>query len=99
MQPISTTRSPEAGSSPVVSVSKTISRIRSSLPRLDLSPAQSSDCAQQGPHLNRRRFMTAAGVDDEVGPSPLLRVGRLLGQYGRKFLRRHARTLQDPLLL
>src|SRR5215210_4456069 len=83
-QPISTMRSPPAGLSPVVSVSKTISR----------TPALSSRGeAETSENMADLRFscgQIAAGLDDEIGALALVRVGHLPRQDGIELLRRHA---------
>src|SRR5579871_200444 len=111
MQPISTNRSPCSGSSPVVSVSKTISRIADppapvcrgasgaageSLP----TRLHSSDGTQNVAHLRTGAVEIPRAVHDEIGTPALFGVGHLLGQDRREFLFSHAGPFQHaPALL
>ena len=106
-QPISISRSPFRQSRPVVSVSKTISRMTlvlvrfaagrktgaSSLPRI-LSDAKAS--ARRIASTSRSAAAKpAAGIDEEMRPPPLLRIRHLAGEERCEFLLRHARPGQD----
>src|SRR3990172_6621487 len=92
--PTSTTRWPAPGSRPVVSVSRTISRMARLLParRAEYAVDDAAD-------LFKGILETAAGVDDEIGPPALLRIGNLAGHDGGKFGGCHPRTFEGPGLL
>ena len=80
MQPISTSRWPWTGSRPVVSVSKTISRMEPS----DRSAAEnhcaataSSQPPRESPHLRARRLNSLRRIHHKIGPPALFRVRHL----------------------
>src|SRR3990170_1918205 len=83
-QPISTMRSPPAGLSPVVSVSKMISRIGG------LSSGAESETSDYMADLPFSCGQIAARFDDEISALALGRVGHLPRHYRVEFLRRHA---------
>src|SRR5687767_10434852 len=102
-QPISTMRSP-AGSVPVGSVSRTISRsIRSCALCLWSAPQDAAGPIRERPQdiadLALGRSMAVRGVHNKVRARPLLRIGHLLGQDGGEFLFAHAGPRQNPLAL
>ena len=99
-------------SSPVVSVSKMISRIESLRPgnsahlskaaamRGDVScPAFRRQRVDDAAHLLPRRLHPAAGVDDEIGAAALFRVGHLLCQDRLEFFARSCPAAQHALAL
>ena len=47
-------------------------------------------------HFLARRFERAAGIDDEIGPRALFRIGKLAPENLRKAFRRHAGTGKHP---
>src|SRR3546814_9238981 len=83
-QPISTNRSPPPKLSPVVSVSKTISRIPI------LSPRSLREASDQATNLRARLLLRAIGRDHGIGARTLFRVGRLARQDRLESRRRHA---------
>src|SRR5262249_8102997 len=89
MQPISTRRSPESGSSPVVSVSKTISRMIVAA-RCESPAPHCSDISQNVANLRSRVIESLRAVHDEIGTAPLLGIGHLLGEQCRKLFFRHS---------
>src|ERR1700744_471473 len=93
MPPISTRRWPSLGSRPVVSVSRTISRmsLRSAGP--------AGNGAQPRADPARRMGKAEAGVDEEMRPLALFRIGHLLCNYRPEFFLRHARPGEHPLPL
>src|SRR6185503_2098335 len=90
-QPSSTRRWPWFGSSPVVSVSRTISRMASeSIPfRRHLSYLR-----ENFTHLPARRLESLPAIHDEIGSRALFRVGQLLGGERGELLLAHARALE-----
>src|SRR4028118_605855 len=92
-QPISTMRSPPAGLSPVVSVSKTISRTPA------VSSGRESETSENMSDLRFSCGQIAAGLDDEIGALALGRVGHLPRQDGVELLRRHAGSRQHAFAL
>src|SRR5690349_12472437 len=83
-------RSPVSGLRPVVSVSKTISRMAGlCVPGL---AETSNDAANRVASLLHR----AAGVDDEVGPGALLRIRHLLREDSRELLLAHSGAGENP---
>src|SRR5262245_42310496 len=93
MQPISTMRSPPAGESPVVSVSKTISRMA------PLNTRRQAETSEDIHHLGAGFVHAAGGIDDKVGALPLLLIGHLPGEDLLELFRGHARPGEDPLAL
>src|ERR1700720_174594 len=101
-------RCPAFGSSPVVSVSITISRIGPS-PRLSSAttprrpvaarylsiPQLLDDCPQPA----ERRGFAERGRNDKIGAPPLLRIGQLSPQYFVKTTVAHPRAAHHPLAL
>ena len=63
------------------------------------APVRGGNAAQQGRHLCRGRGDAATGIDNEMRPPPLLRIGHLLAHYRGEALLSHARTGEHPLLL
>src|SRR5581483_692342 len=106
-QPSSTRRWPWAGSRPVVSVSRTISRIvlplslrarRFAASRNDNESLSSpfwhlSHLRQNFTHLRPRRFVSLPAIHDEIGARALVGVRHLLGQQRVELLLGHARPL------
>src|SRR5262245_15928922 len=98
MQPISTMRWPWNGSSPVVSVSSTISR----KPPAPNNPGESpplrhcSNRIEDGTHLRPRRLEAARGVHDKIGAAPFLGIRHLLGQDRCELVLGHSGPLQHP---
>src|ERR1700758_1064892 len=106
MQAISTIRCPLHGSRPVVSVSKTISRIspppplsvRTPAPPRDRQPLgaqESDDCPQPA----QAQPSTQTGRNDEVSTTTFLVIRHLIAQDSCEALARHAVAPQDPLTL
>src|SRR5947209_5994828 len=93
MPPISTRRCTSLGSSPVVSVSRTISRISLR------SAGSSGDGAQDRTDPALCMVKTEARLDEKMRTPALLRIGHLLRHYCAEFLLRHARTAEDALPL
>src|SRR5271167_4664941 len=99
MQPISTMRSPWKGSRPVVSVSKTISRIGfHSSRRLcgsesAVPPRHCSDRPQDVAHLGAGMIETLRAIHDIVRAPAFFRIRHLFGHDGVEFLFGHARPL------
>src|SRR5579862_8696505 len=91
-QPSSTSRCPCAGSRPVVSVSRTISRM---LFLCDSMPSfrHLSNPAEDFTHLHAHRVESARGIHHEIGAGALFRVRHLLGENRRKFVLAHAGAL------
>src|SRR3546814_15636282 len=83
-QPISTNRSPPPKLSPVVSVSKTISRIPI------LSPRSLREASDQATNLRARLLLRAIGRDHGIGARTLFPLGRLARQERPESRRRHA---------
>src|ERR1041385_8016078 len=87
MQPISTSRSPWRGSSPVVSVSNTISRMLVSSAvavRAESFPPDGhlSDCYKNLSHLRPGVLDSLRAVHYEIRPPPFLGVRHLARQQG-----------------
>src|SRR4030095_891171 len=93
MQPISTIRSPPAGDKPVVSVSKTISRMAS------LNTRREAETSQYIATLGAGLFEGAGSVDDKVGTRPLCLVRQLAVEDLLELPGRHSRTGQHPFAL
>src|SRR5258707_15733199 len=100
MQPISTNRCPWKGSSPVVSVSSTISRMSmfpASAPAAmggsDESPPPPGHCSngvEDRTHIGARRLEAARRIHDEIRAAALFRVRHLLGQDRFELFHGHA---------
>src|ERR1700691_2413800 len=84
--PISSTRCPSAGSRPVVSVSRTTSRMAGSTSR------QRRGCAHELGNDGARHLELAVCVDDEMGPAPLIGIRCLARKDGLEFGLGHARA-------
>src|SRR5688572_22045386 len=93
MQPISTMRSPPAGDSPVVSVSKTISRMS------PLNTCRKAETSQDIAHLGAGFVQRAGCVDQEIGAGALFLVRKLAGQYLAELVVGHPRPAEHPLAL
>src|SRR6266404_2046753 len=106
MQPISTNRCPWKGSSPVVSVSSTISRMsvfpHAAMGGSDESPPPPGHCSnrvEDRTHVGPRRLEAARRIHDEIRAAALFVVRHLLGQdrfelfYGHAGAFEHARPL------
>src|SRR5436305_12974246 len=93
MPPISTRRWPSFGSRPVVSVSRTISRIllRSA------GPAGNRPQDRTDPALGMGKAKTR--FDEKMRAPALFRIGHLLCEYRLKLLLRHARPGEHALSL
>src|SRR5687768_6941252 len=83
-------RSPASGLRPVVSVSKTISRIAS------LLRAAVRQTSEDAANRLSRFFQSAPGRDDEIGAGALLRVGHLMTDYPSQLRLAHPRPRQHP---
>src|SRR5260221_11444652 len=105
MQPISTMRWPSAGSSPVVSVSSTISRMSPPSSRQSSSrcpPVYRLLCAQHFDDLGESAQGQAAaqtGRHDEIGAPALVATRHLLGEDGGKAGFAHPRSREDASAL
>src|ERR1700688_2810020 len=113
MQPISTKRSPWVGSSPVVSVPKTISRIEFRKPdfrRLGRrrvragcespwSTRHISDASQNFTNLSAGMIEILRTVHDEIGAPALFRIGHLLIEKRRELVLGHAGPPEGALAL
>src|SRR6516165_12104442 len=108
MQAISTIRCPSCGSRPVVSVSKTISRISLSLSpplsvytpalpsdRQPLGTQESDDCAQSV----QAQAPTQTGRHNKVGAPTFLTIRHLITQDRRQALFRYTGSSQHSLTL
>src|SRR5690242_21901980 len=85
-QPTSTTRWPSAGFSPVVSVSRTISRIAA-----DRSTSRHlTDLREDFTYLLPGSVKSLPAVHDEIGARPLLGIRHLLCEQRFEFFHRHA---------
>src|SRR5688572_11717144 len=93
MQPISTMRSPPAGDRPVVSVSKTISRMA------PLNTRFEAETSEDRIDLATGLLEAARRIDHIIGPLPLLAVGHLAGEDMVEFLFGHSRSGQHSLAL
>src|ERR1700722_270731 len=100
-QPISTSRSPRSGSRPVVSVSRTISRIKfvpgsgeSGSPLRHLS-----SLLQDVPDSCAYRLKAIGGIHHEIGAGTLFGVGQLPRENGVELFAGHIVARQDPLAL
>src|SRR6266540_4148648 len=89
--PISTTRWPCAGSRPVVSVSRMISRM--SVIRI------SHERRHNITNLGKGMLGRFRRIHNEIDPGALFFVGHLVGDEGLEFLVGHARTLHDARFL
>src|SRR5262252_6172154 len=108
MQPISTSRCPWKGSSPVVSVSSTISRtfIPAStgavMGATDESPPPLRHCSnrvEDRTHLGARRFEAARRIHDKIRASALFVVRHLLGQDRFELFHGHAGAFEHARAL
>src|SRR6516164_4322295 len=95
MQPISTKRCPCTGSRPVVSVSRTISRIKVSFAGESiLSPFHHcANALENITHLRASVLETFRGIHYKIGARALLSVGNLVGHNGGELLLTHAGPL------
>src|SRR3954452_18422546 len=93
MPPISTRRCPSPGSRPVVSVSRTISRISLR------SAGPAGDRAQDSTDPALGMSKAEARLDEKMRAPTLLRIGHLLCEYCLEFFLRHARPGEDALPL
>src|SRR4029077_6859124 len=99
MHPISISRCPWKGSSPVVSVSSTISRtpalLLSPLPEDESPPLRHcSDGGKDRTHLRTRRFEPPRSAHDKIRRPALFAARRLFGQDRLQLFPGHARALQ-----
>src|SRR6516225_3107433 len=99
MQPISTSRWPATGSSPVVSVSSTISRNPCLLGESPATRRHCSNCIKNGTHLGTRVVDPARGVHDEISAPALLVIRHLLAENGLELLPGHSGARQHTGLL
>src|SRR6516162_9048566 len=104
MQPISTNRCPWKGSSPVVSVSSTISRTSMfphPLPRSDESPplGHCSNRVEDRTHVGPRRLEAARRIHDEIRAAALFVVRHLLGQDRFELFDSHAGAFEHARAL
>src|SRR5215813_5351195 len=100
-QPTSTSRSPRRGSRPVVSVSRTISRISRQEQKLESSPPPRhfSSLRQNVPDTLPHGIESMGGIHDEIGALAFFGIGRLPRQDRLKFLAGHIVAGQNPLPL
>src|SRR6516164_10587017 len=106
MQAISTIRCPSCGSRPVVSVSKTISRISFSPPLSVYTPALPSDRQPLGTQESDDRAQsvqtqapTQTGRHNKVGAPTFLTIRHLITQDRRQALFRYTGSSQHSLTL
>src|SRR5665811_6032 len=103
MQPTSTRRWPWLGSRPVVSVSRTISRMFCSLlQRARESPPPFWHCSNAGEdftHLGAGVRETLRRIHHEIGAPPLFIIRHLVGHDGGELLLAHARPPEGALAL
>src|SRR5713226_2238694 len=101
IQPISTSRSPRSGSRPVVSVSRTISRI--SYNRTNDESGSSlrhlSSLIQNVPDSGTHRVKAVRGIHHEIRTFALFGVGQLPRQDGVELFAGHVVARQDTLAL
>src|SRR4051812_27700284 len=93
-QPTSTIRSPLFGSRPVVSVSRTISRMDALFPI-----RWRRDNLQDITHLRTGVIETLRGIHHEIGTAAFFCVRYLLGDDGLELLFRHSGPRQSALTL
>src|SRR6266487_2814350 len=95
MQPISTRRWPWKESSPVVSVSSTISRTSTFQWAAGAAESPSplrhcSNCVEDRTHVGARRLKAPRRIHDKIRPATLLVVWDLLRENGIELVHRHA---------
>src|SRR6478609_5156998 len=98
-QPISTSRSPRKGSRPVVSVSRTISRMRSKTGKSESgsSPRHLSSLIQDVADSRAYRVEPVRRIHHEIRALALFGVGQLPRQDGVELFIRHVVAGQDAL--
>src|SRR6185437_13479875 len=94
-QPISTIRCPSAGSNPVVSVSRTISRMIG----VFLGAATLAQLGQDHLDLLESVLEALVGHNHKMGFCTLFFIRHLAGMKMVELFLRHARPCQDPLAL
>src|SRR6516165_5714892 len=105
MQPISTNRCPWKGSSPVVSVSSTISRTSMfphPLSRSDESPPPPGHCSnrvEDRTHVGPRCLEAARRIHDKIRAAALFIVRHLLGQDRFELFHGHAGAFEHARAL
>src|SRR3989442_11523786 len=109
MQPISPSRCPWKGSSPVVSVSSTISRTfyipapaRGVMGGTDESPPPLRHCSyrvEDRTYLGARRLEAARRIHDKIRAAALFVVGHLLGQDRFELFHGHAGAFEHARAL
>src|SRR5258708_84154 len=100
-QPISTSRSPRRGSSPVVSVSRMISRM-DPYPAAGESrtpPRHLSSLDEDFPDSCTYRIKSMGRIHHEIGTSALFGIGQLPRQNGIELLARHVVARKNTLAL
>src|SRR6201746_747230 len=100
-QPISTSRSPRKGSSPVVSVSRMISRMRLKTGKSESgSPSRHfNSLVENVPNSCAHGVETVGGIHHEIGTPAFLRVRQLPSEDGVELFARHVVARQDALAL
>src|SRR5262245_1879626 len=101
MQPSSTRRSPRIGSRPVVSVSRTISRMVWWLESGESGPPSGhfSNLGQDVLDLRADGIKPVRGIHDEIRALALLHIGHLTRNNGIELFGIHGATRQHPLAL
>src|SRR5215475_6636714 len=101
MQPTSTRRSPRIGSRPVVSVSRTISRMDWWLESGESGPPfrHFNNLGQDVLDLRADRIKPVRGIHDEIRALALLRIGHLPRNNGIELFGIHGAARQHPLAL
>src|SRR5580692_7709269 len=100
-QPISTSRSPRSGSRPVVSVSRTISRMGWQTERDESgsTPRHLNSLVQNVPDSRAHRIKAVRRIHYEIRAFALFGVGQLPRQDGVKLFAGHVVARQDSLAL
>src|SRR6267154_5270748 len=100
-QPISTSRSPRSGSRPVVSVSRTISRIscNRTYDESGSSLRHLSSLIENVPDSRTHRVEAVRSINHEIRTFALFGVGQLPGQDRLELFPGHVVALQDSLAL
>src|SRR6266403_5345357 len=102
MQPISTRRSPRKGSRPVVSVSRTISRMNLPEPVISESgppPRHLNNLGQNVLDPRAHGVETVGGIHHEIRTLALFGIGHLPRQDGIELFARHVVAGKNPFAL